>query len=219
MLTQLLPQWTLDGGAQALLYRLRDSETRSKILEEMRAPGSKVWGDVTISSVHSSENASLVGRTVEQIAEGRDCAPEVCALDLLLEEGAAVNIVSFNQSEPNLRQLITHPLCSVITDGFYVKGKPHPRLHGTYPELLGCLVRGKHWMSLAEGIHKSTGKPAARLQLADRGLLKSGYKADVTIFDPAKIMSLATYEEPETDPVGIRAVIKSGEVVLDSAHN
>jgi dihydroorotase/N-acyl-D-amino-acid deacylase len=219
VLTQLLPQWTLDGGAEALLRRLRDPQTRTGIAEEMRRSTAKQWSDVTISSVETAANEALVGKTVEQIAEERGCDPESCAMDLLLEEDAAVNIISFNQSEDNLRELLTHPLCSVITDGFYVKGKPHPRLHGTYPELLGNLVRDKHWMPLAEALHKSTGKPAARLQLKDRGLLKPGYRADITIFDPASISSHATYEDPARTPGGIRAVIKNGRIVLDSAHS
>ncbi len=106
----------------------------------------------------------------------------------------------------------------MITDGFYVKGKPHPRLHGTYPELLGKLVRDHRWLGLAEAIHKISGKPAARLNLKDRGVLKPGYKADLTIFDPAAIESHATYEDPAQAPTGIRAVIKNGRVVLQFRH-
>ncbi len=133
-------------------------------------------------------------------------------MDLLVEEEAAVNIVSFNQSEENLRQLITHPLCSVITDGFYVRGKAHPRLYGTYPELLGKLVRERGWLSLSEAIHKSTGKPAGRLKLADRGVLRAGHVADLVVFDAEQISSPATYDEPNRDPRGIVHVIKNGAV-------
>ena len=217
VLTQLLPQWTLDGGSDALLKRLTNPETNRQIIDEMRSSSPRVWSDVTISSVQTAANASLIGKTVQQIADQRGYAPDHCALDLLIEEAATVNIISFNQSEQNLRQLLTHPLCSVITDGFYVKGKPHPRLHGSYPELLGALVREKRWLSLPEALHKSTGKPAARLHLADRGLIKPGYKADLTIFDPAAIASHSTYAEPTIAPTGIRAVIKSGAVVLTDA--
>ncbi len=217
VLTQLLPQWTLDGGTDALLSRLGEDEIRRKILNEMRNAVSRPWEDVTISSVESEKNADVVGRTVVQIAESRNVDPEDCVLDLLKEENAEVNIISFNQSEVNLRQLITHPLCSVITDGFYVKGKPHPRLHGTYPELLGTLVREHGWMSLPDAIHKSSGKPADRLRLSDRGLLKAGYKADVTVFDPAAITSHATYEQPDRVPGGIHTVIKSGQIVLQAS--
>jgi N-acyl-D-amino-acid deacylase len=209
VLTQYLPQWTLDGGNAALLKRLRDGATRNGIWEEMKA-APRYWADITISSVATAANEPLVGRTVSQIAELRSVDPENCAMDLLIEEEAAVNIVCFNQSEENLRQLITHRLCSVITDGFYVRGKAHPRLYGTYPELLGKLVREHRWLSLSEAVHKSTGKPAERLNLRDRGVLRAGNVADLVIFDAERISSPATYDEPNREPRGILHVIKNG---------
>jgi dihydroorotase/N-acyl-D-amino-acid deacylase len=209
VLTQYLPQSALDGGNAALLRRLRVRAQRAEILEEMKATP-RYWSDITISSVASAGNEPLVGKTVSEIAELRGLDAESCALDLLLEEDAAVNIVCFNQSEENLRQLITHPLCSVITDGFYVKGKAHPRLYGTYPELLGTLVRERRWLTLSEALHKSTGKPAARLNLADRGVLRAGNVADLVVFDPEEISSPATYDEPNQEPRGIVHVIKNG---------
>jgi dihydroorotase/N-acyl-D-amino-acid deacylase len=211
VLTQCLPQWTLDGGNAALLKRLRDADMRKTIWEEMKA-APRYWSDVTISSVATAANEPLVGKTVAEIAELRGVDAENAAMDLLVEEEAAVNIVSFNQSEENLRQLITHPLCSVITDGFYVRGKAHPRLYGTYPELLGKLVRERGWLSLSEAIHKSTGKPAGRLKLADRGVLRAGHVADLVVFDAEQISSPATYDEPNRDPRGIVHVIKNGAV-------
>jgi N-acyl-D-amino-acid deacylase len=213
VLTQFLPQWTLDGGTQALLARLRDPKLRQVILTEMMESRSPAWSDITISAVSTSGNSHLVGKTIEEAAGLRGCDPAETALDLVLEERAAINIISFNQSEANLRQLLTHPLCSVISDGFYVNGKPHPRLHGTYPELLGTIARSRGWLSLAEAIHKITAKPAARLNLRDRGLIAPGYAADLTVFDPARVASRSTYETPAIDPIGIQKVIKDGEVV------
>jgi N-acyl-D-amino-acid deacylase len=209
VLTQKLPQWTLDGGNAALLKRLSDSVQRQTIWEEMKA-APRDWSDTTISSVATTKNEPLVGKTVTEIAVLRGIDEENCAMNLLIEEDAAVNIISFNQSEENLRQLITHPLCSVITDGFYVKGKAHPRLYGTYPELLGKLVRERGWLPLSEAVHKSTGKPAARLNLANRGVLRAGNAADLVIFDPEQIGSPATYDVPNVDPHGIVQVIKNG---------
>jgi N-acyl-D-amino-acid deacylase len=209
VLTQYLPQRALDGGNAALLKRLRDSAQRDAIVEERKA-APRDWRDITISSVATAGNETLVGKTVSHIAELRNVAAGNCVLDLLLEEEAAVNVVGFNQSEENLRQLITHPLCSVITDGFYVKGKAHPRLYGTYPELLGKLVRERRWLSLSEAVHKSTGKPASRLNLPDRGVLRPGNAADLVIFDPDLISSPATYAEPNVEPRGILHVIKNG---------
>jgi N-acyl-D-amino-acid deacylase len=217
VLTQFLPLWTLEGGTDALLGRLRDTETRRRILNELGDRGRAEWRDITISSVATSENAGFVGKNIAEIAIIRAQDPAECMLDLMLEEHGAINVISFNQSEDNLRQLITHPLCSVITDGFYVSGKPHPRLHGTYPELLGSLVRERKWLSLPEAIHKSTVKPAIRAGLADRGALLPGRIADLTIFDSEHISSQATYETPEAAPRGIVAVLKNGRVAYSNS--
>jgi N-acyl-D-amino-acid deacylase len=204
VLTQWLPAWALEGGRAALLARLRDRALRAKIASEMEQSRAQSWSDITISGVATASNAGLVGTTL---------ASAEAAIDLLIAEEAAVNVISFNQSRENLRQLITHPLCSVISDGFHVKGKAHPRLYGTFPELLGTVTRDEGWLSLAEAVHKITGKPAARLGLKDRGLLKAGHFADVTVFDAAAIQSESTYEDPDREPRGIVRVIKDGRVV------
>jgi N-acyl-D-amino-acid deacylase len=213
VLTQWLPGWALEGGRAALLARLREPGLRERIAGEMDQLRAQLWSDITVSGVATTENAGLVGKTIADIAEARGAAPAEAAIDLLIEEEAAVSVISFNQSRENLRQLITHPLCSVISDGFYVKGKAHPRLYGTFPELLGKVSRDEGWLSLAGAVHKITGKPAARLGLKDRGLLKAGYFADVTIFDAAAVRSESTYEDPDREPRGIVRVIKDGKVV------
>ena len=214
VLTQFLPLWTLEGGMDALLNRLRQAEPRHRILDELNDRGRAEWSDITISSVASEANAGVVGKDVGAIAAMRGQDPAECVLDLMLEEHGAINVISFNQSEDNLRELITHPLCSVITDGFYVKGKPHPRLHGTYPELLGSLVRERKWLSLPEAIHKSTAKPAGRAGLTDRGSVAPGQVADLTIFDAEQISSPATYESPQAKPRGIVTVLKNGRLAF-----
>jgi len=86
-------------------------------------------------------------------------------------------------------------------------------LYGTFPELLGRVTRELGWMDLPRAIHKITAQPAARLRLADRGLLRQGYFADVTIFDPATVQSHSTYEDPDREPDGIVSVIKDGNIV------
>ncbi len=211
VLTQWLPFWALDGGAASLMERLHDPATRARIRQETENGMAQSWSDITISGVASSANAPLVGRTVAEVAAERGASGVDAALDLLAEEHAAVNVVSFNQSESNLRQLLSHPLCSVISDGFYVNGRPHPRLHGTFPELLGSIVRDRQWMPLHEAIHKVTGKPTARLGLNRLGLLREGFAADITVFDPQTIRSRATYETPNLPPEGIRFVIRDGK--------
>ena len=202
VLTQWLPQWALDGGPPALLRRLTDAASRARIHDEMERNPQNEWPDITISAVSTEANAPLVGTPLQSAGQ---------ALDLLIEEQTKVNVISFNQSGANLRELLTHPLCSVISDGFYVKGKPHPRLHGTFPELLGNLVRDRQWMSLQEAVHKITAQPAARLNQS--ATLDPGAPADLTIFDTAAIASRATYSEPQQDPVGIHYVIRNGAII------
>ncbi|MBM3774657.1 MAG: amidohydrolase family protein, partial [Acidobacteria bacterium] len=137
VLTQLLPQSALDGGTPALLARLEDREQRKQILAAMISQMAQGWSDIFISAVGSAANGNLVGKHLAQIAELRGRDPAEVVLDLLVEEKADVNMISFNQNEENLRKILTHPLCLVISDGFYVKGRPHPRLFGTFPFLLG----------------------------------------------------------------------------------
>jgi N-acyl-D-amino-acid deacylase len=210
VLTQLLPQAALDGGTGPLLRRLGNASERRDIVRETQSSLAQSWEDVIITSVRSAENQAIVGLSIAAIAEARGVAPAETVVDLVIEESAAINIVSFNQSEPNLRALLTHPLCTVISDGFYVNGRPHPRLFGTFPELLGHYCRDLKWLTLPEAIHKITRKPAERFKLTGRGSLQPGGFADITVFDPETIRSRATYSDPERAPEGIELVLRNG---------
>lgn len=217
-LTQLLPQWTLDGGIEHLEVRLRDQSLRSRIAEEVRANILFSWSDVFLSSAASRENQRLVGMSLAGIAEERSQDPCETLFDLLLEERGKATMLTFNQSEENLRRALTDPLAIIITDGLYVPGRHHPRLHGTFPRLLGALCRQERWFTLTEAIHKVTGKPAERFGMARRGLLRKGFIADIVIFDPESIGSEADYQKPELLPTGVHAVFRSGQRLnLDQA--
>ncbi|MGH9520943.1 MAG: N-acyl-D-amino-acid deacylase family protein [Terriglobales bacterium] len=210
VLTQLLPQKFLDGGIHALLARLADPAQRAEIARETSDTIPWRWQDILISSLDSQANQAVIGKTLAAIAEDRDCEPINALLDLLTEEEGKVNMVSFNQSEENLRLSLTHPLSTIISDSFFVKGRPHPRLHGTFPLLLGTMCRERRWLSLPEAIQKITSRPALRYGLADRGVLREGAFADITVFDSTSVDSPANYENPELPPVGIREVFLNG---------
>jgi N-acyl-D-amino-acid deacylase len=214
VMTQLLPQWTLDGGVEGLLSLLADPLRRACIASETAAGLAQDWSDIFISAVGSARNRHLVGRSVEELARRRNLKPADAVLDLLLEERGSVNMLSFNQSEDNLRKLLSHPLCNVISDGFYVNGRPHPRLCGTFPLLLGPICRERRWLALPEAVHKITARPAERFRLQDRGRLAPGCFADITVFDPETIDGPATYDAPETPPRGIRMVFRQGTLVF-----
>jgi N-acyl-D-amino-acid deacylase len=210
VMTQLLPQWALDGGIDGLAARLADPAMRKRITTETDAVLAQGWKGIAVAAAGSPRNQGLVGKTVAEIAEalGREPVEVVC--DLIIEERGQVAILEYNQSEENLRETLTHPLSTVISDGFYVNGRPHPRLYGTFPLWLGEMSRNRGWIGLAEAILKVTAKPAERFGMTGRGRLDRGCCADVMVFDPASVGSPATYEEPRQAPTGIRHVFRNG---------
>ena len=214
VMTQLLPQRALDGGIDGLLRRLADPQQRRQIGMETERGLAQGWDCIEISAVGSVQNGSLVGHSLASIADQRHTPPVEAMLDLLVEERGDVNILEINQSEENLREALCHPLSNVISDGFYVKGRPHPRLHGTFPHLLGELCRDRGWMKLEQAIHKLTQRPAGRFHITGRGSLLPGFFADISVFDPRRIGSPATYEQPQASPVGIARVFRSGRLLL-----
>ena len=197
-----------------MLARLDDRAERTRITAETEASLAQGWAGIWIASVESQRNRSLIGKTVAAIAEERAREPVEIVLDLIQEERGLVNILELNQSQPNLRQTLSHPLSSIISDGFYVKGNPHPRLYGTFPLLLGEISRERGWLTLAEAVHKITDKPAHRFGIAKRGRLQNGYFADVIVFDPETVNGPATYENPTLAPTGIRHVFRNGAEVI-----
>ena len=170
-LTQLLPIWSQEGGTEKLLQRLGEQDTRQRIAADTEGDLANRWQDIFLASISNPDQQDLIGKTIQQIADDRGCSGIAATLDLLLENNATIMIVSFNQSEENLRKVLCHPLTSIITDGLMTDGKPHPRTFGTYPTFLGEYVREKSWMSLEEAIHKATGLPAQRFHLEREGLL------------------------------------------------
>ena len=211
VLTQLLPQAALDGGVPKLMERLRTPSERLQIRDQLARSIPWRWPDIYISSVGSEGNLNAIGKTIVQIADERGTEPAEAVLALLDEEEGDANMLCFNQSAENLRASLQHPFATIISDGFYVKGRPHPRLHGTFPLLLGTYTREKQWLPLPEAVHKITAKPARRYGLKDRGVLAPGYLADLVLFRAEAIDSPATYESPELAPLGIHAVYRNGQ--------
>ncbi len=217
VLTQLLPQWALEGGIDALMNRLADRAQRASLESAMAADMANTWDELSISAVASQANGYAVGKTLEELGRLRNQRPVDVVFDILIEEHGQANVLEFNQSEDNLRSNLNHPLAIIISDGFYVKGRPHPRLYGTFPELLGNLCRDRGWMPVETAVNKITGLPADRFGIKDRGYLRAGCVADVTVFDPDTIRSHATYTNPTQPPEGIRYVFKAGRSLLEPA--
>jgi dihydroorotase/N-acyl-D-amino-acid deacylase len=217
-LTQVLPEWALEGGSVELLKRLSSPQTRVKIAQETEANMANTWSDIFVANASSERNRPCIGWSIQEIAEERQEDPVEAALNLLLEEQGILTIISFNQSEVNLRKVLTHPLTSIITDGLYSDGKPHPRTFGTYPKFLGEFVREKQWMTLEAAIHKTSGLPVRRFKLARRGTLQTGNWADFTIFDPREIGTSSDYVNPNQSPRGIIYVLVNGQITLQNGQ-
>jgi dihydroorotase/N-acyl-D-amino-acid deacylase len=215
--TQLLPQWALAQGIPGLLTALSDPGKRERIAVETEASLAQSWQGILISAVDSQSCTAFVGQNIADIAEHEKKRAIDCLLDVLVENRGRVNILEINQSEENLRQTLTHPLSIVISDGFYVTGRPHPRLHGTFPLWLGHYCRDRRWISLEEAVAKITSRPAERLGLKRRGRLEPGYVADLVLFDADRIDSPATYQDPCLPPVGVVEVYRNGAPQLHDA--
>ena len=168
------------------------------------------WGDVkrspgTIVIVNSETHPQTAGQRLNEIAEDMGLSAEAAAEALL-----PASAVNFCMDEEDVRFVMRHPSVMVITDGLLRGEKPHPRLYGTYPRVLGKYVRELKVLEIEEAIRKMTSLPAQTFKLKDRGVLRVGAIADIVIFDPEIIRDTATFDNPKQYPVGINAVMVNG---------
>jgi N-acyl-D-amino-acid deacylase len=228
-LKNLLPPWVQAGGLDSMLTRLRDVETRAQIRGEITRNGLNNWGriaswdGVRISiSPHLPQHA---GRTMNELAReaGQDPIDRLC--DYLLADQGATRVLVTSISEDDVRELLRSPAVMVgsdgncvATEGIVSQGLPHPRFYGTFPRVLGHYVRDMGLLPIERAIYKMTGGPARALRLRDRGLLKPGYRGDVTLFNPAEFTDQATYADPHQYPSGAdTTVIVNGAIVVEKA--
>ena len=223
MFLAILPPWALAGGIQQTLERLRDPGVRRKMKEQFttpppRSPGDPGWDNpvnlvgwknILISSVGSDANQPWIGKDLEAIAAEEGMEPAEMAFRILLEEQGRVGMIMFLMDEENVAMGLRHPQGMFGTDGL-LGGKPHPRVYGTFPRILGRYVRERKDLALEEAVRKMTSFPAWRFGLPDRGLIAGGKAADLVVFDPETILDRATYEDPRKYPEGIHHVIVNG---------
>jgi N-acyl-D-amino-acid deacylase len=224
-LTQLIPDWAHEGGREALLGRLRDPATRARLREEVLAFG-REWDRIYVTTVHTEPNRPLEGKTLAEIAEERRAAPVDVLFDLLLEEDGRAGMLHFIMDEGDVEHVIRHPLSMIGSDGSSLRpdgplgrGKPHPRSYGCFPRVLAHYVRERHLLTLEQAVHKMTGAPAARLRLADKGLVRWGMDADLVVFDPGTVRDAATFAQPHRYAEGIRHVVVNGTVTVEEGEH
>ena len=213
-LSSLLPISAHEGGTDRMLARLRDPSERTQVRALIAESRGLDWGwhNILITSVNTEKNKPHEGLNLRETAERRGEDPVEALFNIILEEENAVTMVSFNMSEEDVRTVMESPFQMVCTDGI-VLGKPHPRAYGSFPRILGRYVK-EGVIRLEDAIRKMTSLPAQTLGIRDRGLLKPGMHADITIFDPDKVIDKATYKDPIQFPKGIEYVIVNGTITI-----
>lgn len=228
-LTSMVPAWLEAGGAEATQAKLLDPPLRARAKRELGdgTPGSGPWRweGIVISKVSARGDLYHVGRSVAQIAESRNADPLDTLLDLIVEDGN-IECVFHNRREDDVRYFVTHALSMIGTDGMAIspegiwsKTKIHPRFYGTYPKILGRYVREEGLLSLETAVHKMSGYPAQRLGLRDRGRVEEGLVADLVVFDPEKVIDVATWEDPHRYPAGIPYVFVNGQALISEGRH
>jgi N-acyl-D-amino-acid deacylase len=234
-LSALLPRWARRGSRQDLVDRLSDSSNRTRLRRAIlegdedwpgyNGPGSLTPEGTTISSVGSEKNRNLVGKTLAEIAEQRNCDPWECFFDLLVEEkGNVIGLYEYMCDE-DVSYLYSHPAASVGSDGLaippeghWLDSKPHPRYYGTFPRMLRRFAIEGDLLSLEEAVHKMTCQPAGQLGLEDRGLLKKGFAADIVVFKPDQLKDRATYQDPHKLAAGVEYLFVNGRPVISAGE-
>jgi N-acyl-D-amino-acid deacylase len=239
-LSALLPPWAQVGGSDKIVQRLKIPGEREKIRVDMleeKIPGPGpcglvkrgMWEKILISSYPEEWP---IGRSIGEIAIEKGVDPFTVYFDLLVVSGAAGSVVGFYYNEEDIRNVLKHPKSMIGSDGYALApygvlggGRNHPRSYGTFPMVLRKYVRGlsrselvydeaAKVVSLEEAVMKMTSMPAKKLELADRGLIKVGYWADVVVFNPDTVADTASYLDPYKYPVGIGHVLVNGVPVI-----
>jgi N-acyl-D-amino-acid deacylase len=229
-LRNLLPSWVQEGGLPAMLQRLPRADIRARMRTDIARDGLNnfgaipSWDVVRIAvSPHQPENAGL---TLAEIARRGGVDPLDAVCDYLIADRGHTRILITSMAQEDVVEIARTPWVLVGSDGNALapygvtsQGKPHPRFYGTFARVLGHLRRDRGLLSLPQAISKMTGGSAAALGLAERGLLREGYWADVSVFDPATIADRATYDEPHQYADGVGTVIVNGTLVIDEGEH
>lgn len=224
-LVAMLPSWASEGGPEAILARLSDEGTAERIRHHMEVIGADgchgvpiEWDTIEISGVSDPPLGDFVGRTIQQSADARGEAPWVTARRLLLDDRLGSTILQHVGHEENVRTIMRHRVHTGGSDGILQGTKPHPRAYGTFPHYLGHYVRELGILPLEECVAHLTSRPAARLRLPDRGLVREGHRADLVLFDPRTVAAGSTFEEPRRLPTGIPYVLVDGRFVIEDGR-
>jgi N-acyl-D-amino-acid deacylase len=236
-LASIIPPWAHEGGTAAMIRRLQDRALRPRLEREIlgkvplgdwynhyTATGS--WEGMLLVTLANPAYRRFEGKRMSEVIDAVGKPALDVLFELLAENGGSVGTVFFHHSENDMRHALSQPFVSIGSDGRAVStegplsaGHPHPRFYGTFPRVLGRYVRDARVITLEEAVRKMTSANAAKVRTFDRGLLRPGLWADVTIFDAERIVDHATFEQPHRYATGVEFVIVNGVVVLDRGQH
>jgi dihydroorotase/N-acyl-D-amino-acid deacylase len=226
-----LPLWVREGGTDKMIARLRDPLQRERVRAEMADANATEWENqwigsggadgVMIAAVINPELKKYEGETLAEVGTSMGKDPRDAVMDLVLADRGQTQVIISIMNEDDVRTALSDPLVAVGTDspamaedGPLSHSKSHPRGWGSFPRILGKYVRDEHLLTLEEAIRKMTSRPAARVGLPARGVLRPGMFADITIFDPQTIHDVATFADPNHYAVGVQWVLVNGRVAV-----
>jgi len=222
-LVATVPGWAQAGGADAMLQRFHDPETRARIVREVKvALEREPPGDILLASCVNPDVKKYMGRRLDDVAKEMGKPPEEALLALVEADRAQGWVVRFWMSEDDVRLAMRQPWVSFVTDnpgqatdGPFAEDLAHPRAFGGMARVLGRYVRDEHVLTLEDAVRKMTSLPARRIRLLDRGIVRPGMAADLVVFDLDRVRDLATFEKPLQYSEGFSHVVVNGWVVLD----
>ena len=220
----LMPLWVQEGGPDRTKDRLADRRVRERVKQQLAAGGKVFTGsagirDVRIGNLRLSENGRWESRTLGEYLDAIGGDPVDAIADLILSEDLRTNMIVPGPHLDGIRTFLRHPSGMVGSDAILIADKPSPRTYGTFPRILGQFVRDEGLIGLEEAVRRMTSAAAERFGFRDRGVLRDGAIADITVFDPALVRANATYDEPRRFPDGIDFVIVNGTVVVDDGRH
>jgi dihydroorotase/N-acyl-D-amino-acid deacylase len=230
-MSAFIPPWAHDGGDAKLIERLKDPAMRQRIRKDLMTSSTEwqnEWQEipgpesVLICVVQNPKLLPLQGKTLSEVAKIWNKDPMDVLFDLLIEDNAFTEVAVFGMSEPDVVFALQQPWVSIDNDsegtspeGILGQEHPHPRAYGTFPRILRKYVREEKKLTLEDAVRKFSALPAQRMRLADRGVLKAGMWADVVVFDPATVLDLATFDNPNQLSQGMEYVLVNGVLVID----
>ncbi len=225
-LAAFLPNWVWHDGPSGVIANLRDADIAKRIRHELEDVGTTGfhgalidWSKIQIGSVGSKANADCAGRTIAQLAEARGATPWEEARRLLIEEELSVNVLTFVGHEDNIETIMRLPQHMAGSDGIMVGDRPHPRAWGTFARYLAHYTRDRGFFSWGDIVRKMSSLPHRRLGQHDRGVIRTGLRADLVVFHPDDVRDTADYEHPRSYPDGIPHVAVNGVLVKHDDHH